>query len=92
MSRDVIAENRMGTIIRQWALLRLVAAHRYMTVPLLADKLAVSRKTIRRDLLALEAAGFPLITGSTPQNNYVRLERDWFIRDEHRYLRKEVAL
>ena len=48
-------------LVRQWVLLRTLAARRYgATVRELAADLAVSDKTIRRDLETFRAAGFPL--------------------------------
>lgn len=75
-------ETRHGPTIRQWKLLRLIYGNRYMTVPILAQKLECNPRTIRRDLLSLEAAGFPILTGPNPNDNYVRLERDWFLGAE----------
>jgi DeoR/GlpR family transcriptional regulator of sugar metabolism len=74
--------NRGQPLIRQWKLLRLVAASRYMTVAVLADQLACSTKTVRRDLLVLESAGFPLEIGGTPQYNHVRIEKGWMFGAE----------
>lgn len=73
--------NRHSSVIRQWKLLRLIYGNRYMTVPILAQKLECNEKTIRRDLMSLEAAGFPLVIGPN-HDNYVRLERDWFLGAE----------
>lgn len=75
---------RMGAQIRQWKLRRLIAASRYMTVQLLSEQLEVAPKTVRRDLMALEAAGFPLNIGGLPEYNHVRLEPDWFLKSEPR--------
>jgi hypothetical protein len=48
-------------LIRQWILLRTLATRRYgVTVKELAREAGVSLKTIRRDLEAFQAAGFPL--------------------------------
>jgi len=48
-------------LVRQWILLRALSAQRYgATVKELADEMAVSEKTIRRDLETFQQAGFPL--------------------------------
>jgi len=60
--------NRVGTtmndespLIRQWILLRTLAARKYgATVKDLAREAGVSVKTIRRDLETFQTAGFPL--------------------------------
>lgn len=70
---------------RQWRLLRLVAASRYMTVPELASQLDASIRTIRRDLLCLEAAGFPLYrdrANDATRLEFIRLAKDWFLNHD----------
>ena len=52
--------DRNRQIIRQWQLLRTLQTSR-RAVPALARELGVNARTIRRDLYALEAAGFPLV-------------------------------
>jgi predicted DNA-binding transcriptional regulator YafY len=48
-------------LVRQWVLLRALCARHYgATIKEMADELAVSQKTIRRDLETFQAAGFPL--------------------------------
>lgn len=53
------ASERNRQIIRQWQLLRALE-HRGRTLHELAGDLDVTTRTIRRDIEALEAAGFPL--------------------------------
>ena len=77
-----IDDTRGAPLIRQWSLLRLLAKSRYITVPILSTELNCSRRTIRRDLLVLEAAGFPILRGGNPHENFVRLDRDWFTKHE----------
>jgi predicted DNA-binding transcriptional regulator YafY len=51
---------RNEEVIRQWTLLRQLAASKTNTIPNLAANLRVTTRTIRRDLAALQAAGFPI--------------------------------
>ena len=49
-------------LVRQWILLRtLCARHHGATVKEMAQDMAVSEKTIRRDLETFQRAGFPLL-------------------------------
>jgi len=50
---------RNKELIRQWTMLQRLAARR-TTIQTLADDLGVGARTIRRDLDALQAAGFPI--------------------------------
>ena len=50
---------RNSELIRQWTILRRIATARGQTIPTLASNLSVSTRTIRRDLAALQVAGFP---------------------------------
>ena len=51
---------RNSELIRQWTLLQKVASARDWTIPKLSEALGVSTRTIRRDLAALQEAGFPV--------------------------------
>ena len=51
---------RNAEVIRQWTVLRHLAAGRTNTIPRLATELEVTTRTIRRDLEALQLAGFPI--------------------------------
>ena len=52
---------RNQEVIRQWKILHALEASRHgTTIPALADELNVTTRTIRRDLTALQEAGFPL--------------------------------
>jgi predicted DNA-binding transcriptional regulator YafY len=51
---------RNAEVIRQWRILKIVEAGRYTTAADLAEKLRVTERTIRRDIEALQEAGFPL--------------------------------
>ena len=51
---------RNSELIRQWTVLRQLAATRTSTIPKLAEDLQVTTRTVRRDLAALQTAGFPI--------------------------------
>jgi proteasome accessory factor B len=52
---------RNQEVIRQWKVLHALESSRHgTTIPALAGDLAVTTRTIRRDLAALQEAGFPL--------------------------------
>jgi proteasome accessory factor B len=51
---------RNAEVIRQWKILKIIEAGRYTTAADLGDKLGVTERTIRRDIEALQEAGFPL--------------------------------
>ena len=48
-------------LTRQWTLLSTLSSRRFgATVKELADELEVNLKTVRRDLVSLQEAGFPI--------------------------------
>ncbi|MAM84347.1 MAG: transcriptional regulator, partial [Acidobacteria bacterium] len=51
---------RNAEVIRQWNVLRELEASRRATISGLAQKMDVTTRTIRRDLEALQVAGFPI--------------------------------
>jgi proteasome accessory factor B len=51
---------RNSELIRQWTILQRIATTRGQTIPKLAAELSVHTRTIRRDLEALQLAGFPV--------------------------------
>lgn len=51
---------RNAEVIRQWTILREIEASRGATIRRLAETTGVTTRTIRRDLEALQEAGFPL--------------------------------
>ncbi len=51
---------RNSEVIRQWKVLRGIEAGRFASVPELAREHKVTERTIRRDLEALQEAGFPI--------------------------------
>ncbi len=59
-------EKRHTEIVRQWNILRAVGSAADVTIDKLASEHGVSTRTIRRDLDALQAAGFPLYDEPSP--------------------------
>ena len=64
---------RNSELIRQWTLLQQIATTRGNTIPKLASELAVSTRTIRRDLEALQQAGFPIYDEVVNSTKFWRL-------------------
>ena len=71
---------RNAQLIRQWAIMKQVEMGRWTTIVDLAERHAVSTKTIRRDLTALMEAGFPLYDMHYDGRVY------WRLADEHKGL------
>lgn len=51
---------RNAEVIRQWKILKRIEAGRYTSTQALAEEHGVTERTIRRDIEALQEAGFPL--------------------------------
>jgi predicted DNA-binding transcriptional regulator YafY len=51
---------RNAEVIRQWKILKRIEAGRYTTAQDMAEEHGVTERTIRRDIEALQEAGFPL--------------------------------
>jgi predicted DNA-binding transcriptional regulator YafY len=71
---------RNAEVIRQWSILRDLEASRRATIDDLAERTGVSTRTIRRDLEALQAAGFPLFDEVHEGKKYWTLEQRAFRR------------
>jgi predicted DNA-binding transcriptional regulator YafY len=56
---------RNAEVIRQWRVLKRIEAGRFTSTHALAEEHAVTERTIRRDLEALQEAGFPLYDEET---------------------------
>jgi proteasome accessory factor B len=65
---------RNEEVIRQWRLLRQLAASKTSTIPDLAAELDVTTRTIRRDLNALQAAGFPIYDAQGEATKFWRMD------------------
>src|SRR3954467_9209321 len=71
---------RNAEVIRQWSILRELESSRRATIDELAARTGVSTRTIRRDLEALQAAGFPLFDEVHDGKKYWTLEQRAFRR------------
>ena len=71
---------RNAEVIRQWTILRELEASRRATIDDLAAKTGVTTRTIRRDLEALQASGFPLYDEVIDGKRYWTLEAKAFRR------------
>lgn len=65
---------RNEEVIRQWTLLRQLAGNRTNTIARLAADLKVTTRTIRRDLAALQAAGFPIYDHTVNGTKFWRMD------------------
>ena len=65
---------RNSELIRQWTILQRIATARGQTIPKLANELSVSTRTIRRDLEALQVAGFPVYDEIVHGSKHWRLD------------------
>lgn len=71
---------RNAEVIRQWTILRDLEASRRVTIDDLAKRTGVTTRTIRRDLEALQSAGFPLYDEVHEGKRYWTLEQKAFRR------------
>lgn len=71
---------RNAEVIRQWSILRDLEASRRLTIDDLAARTGVTTRTIRRDLEALQEAGFPLFDEIHDGKKYWTLEHRAFKR------------
>ena len=71
---------RNAEVIRQWSILKDLEASRRVTIDDLAQRTGVTTRTIRRDLEALQSAGFPLYDETHDGRKYWTLEQKAFRR------------
>jgi proteasome accessory factor B len=71
---------RNAEVIRQWTILRDLEASRRLTIDDMAERTGVTTRTIRRDLEALQSAGFPLFDETHEGKKYWTLEQRAFKR------------
>ncbi len=70
---------RGAEVVRQWNLLRAIdAARNGITVAELAKQVGVTKRTIWRDLVALQEAGFPLVDEKDQGTTRWRMSREGF--------------
>jgi predicted DNA-binding transcriptional regulator YafY len=83
---------RNAEVIRQWTILRDLEASRRLTIDDLAGRTGVTTRTIRRDLDALQSAGFPLFDEQIDGKRYWTLEARAFRRlDESGFTLAELS-
>ena len=71
---------RNAEVIRQWLLLRDLESSRSLTIDDMASRTGVTTRTIRRDLEALQEAGFPLFDEVHDGKRHWKLEQRAFRR------------
>jgi proteasome accessory factor B len=71
---------RNAEVIRQWSILRDLESSRRLTIDEMAEKTGVTTRTIRRDLEALQSAGFPIYDDVHDGRRYWTLEQRAFRR------------
>jgi proteasome accessory factor B len=71
---------RNAEVIRQWSILRDLESSRRLTIDEMAARTGVTTRTIRRDLEALQEAGFPLFDEVHDGKRYWTLEQRAFRR------------
>ena len=71
---------RNAEVIRQWSILRDLESSRRLTIDEMASRTGVTTRTIRRDLEALQEAGFPLFDEVHDGKRYWTLEQRAFRR------------
>jgi predicted DNA-binding transcriptional regulator YafY len=71
---------RNAEVIRQWSILKELEASRRATIDDLASRTGVTTRTIRRDLEALQTAGFPLFDETHDGKKYWTMEQKAFRR------------
>lgn len=64
---------RNSEVIRQWTILCTLASQRRTTIAALAEQTEMTQRTVRRDLDALQAAGFPIEEDQDENGKYWRL-------------------
>jgi predicted DNA-binding transcriptional regulator YafY len=83
---------RNAEVIRQWTILKALEASRRATIDDLARQTGVTTRTIRRDLDALQEAGFPLFDELHDGKKYWTLEQKAFRRlDETAFTLAELS-
>ncbi|MCM2256311.1 MAG: transcriptional regulator [Vicinamibacteria bacterium] len=82
---------RNAEVIRQWRILKTIEAGRYTSSKELADEHGVTERTIRRDIEALQEAGFPLYDDETGGRRIWRLVDGYRQRVTQTFTLSELA-
>jgi predicted DNA-binding transcriptional regulator YafY len=83
---------RNAEVIRQWTILKALEASRRATIDGLAEQTGVTTRTIRRDLEALQEAGFPLFDEIHDGKKFWTLDQKPFKRlDETAFTLAELS-
>jgi predicted DNA-binding transcriptional regulator YafY len=82
---------RNAEVIRQWKILKRIEAGRYTSTADLAEEHGVTERTIRRDIEALQEAGFPLYDERTDGRKVWRLVEGYKQRLTQTFTLAELA-
>jgi len=82
---------RNAEVIRQWKILKRIEAGRYTTAQDLVEEHGVTERTIRRDIEALQEAGFPLYDERTDGRKVWRLVEGYKQRMTQTFSLAELA-
>lgn len=82
---------RNAEVIRQWKILKRIEAGRYVSTQALADEHGVTERTIRRDIEALQEAGFPLYDERSDGRKIWRLVEGYKQRLNQTFTLSELA-
>src|SRR5262245_13300554 len=82
---------RNAEVIRQWKILKRIEAGRYTSSQALAEEHGVTERTIRRDIEALQEAGFPLYDEKSDGRKVWRLVEGYKQRLSQSFTLSELA-
>jgi predicted DNA-binding transcriptional regulator YafY len=82
---------RNAEVVRQWKILKRVEAGRYTSTQALAEEHGVTERTIRRDIEALQEAGFPLYDDRADGRRIWRLVEGYKARVTQTFSLAELA-
>lgn len=82
---------RNAEVVRQWKILKRIEAGRYTSTQALAEEHSVTERTIRRDIEALQEAGFPLYDDRAEGRRVWRLVEGYKHRVTQTFTLSELA-
>jgi predicted DNA-binding transcriptional regulator YafY len=82
---------RNAEVVRQWKILKRIEAGRYTSTQALAEEHGVTERTIRRDIEALQEAGFPLYDDRAEGRRIWRLVEGYKARVTQTFSLAELA-